>query len=69
MPKYTLQWKDPDFCDAYTGENPRQQVGGTPTDAELAKLRELGAHEYVAVEFDTDTMQTRVVSRTLKRKR
>lgn len=66
MPKHIFQWKDPDFCDAKTGENPRH---GGIDDVEYDKLRELGAHEYVAIEFDTDAMITRVVSRTTKRKR
>ncbi len=51
MPKYILQWKDPDFCEGKTGKFLEQ----LPED-DQDKLRSLGAQEYVAIEFDTDAM-------------
>lgn len=59
MPKYLLQWKDPDFVDAKSGE----PVCDIVHNKEYQKLRELGIGEYLIVEFDTDAMTTSVVSR------
>jgi len=59
MPKYLLQWKDPDFCDAKTGEHPYDVL---PED-EVNKLRELGAREYIVIEFDTDAGIAKAVPR------
>jgi hypothetical protein len=56
VPKYTFQWKDPDYDD---GDPHGQQHGGM-SDEEHKKLRRLGAREYLIVEFDTDAMTATV---------
>lgn len=56
MPKYTFQWKDPDYDDGATNGH----RDGIP-DEERLKLRQLGAGEYLIVEFDTDSMTTTVL--------
>lgn len=51
--KVTIVWKDPDATDGdgkYLYESD-----------EYEKLRQLGAGEYLAVEFDTDAMTARVI--------
>ncbi len=55
MPKYILQWKDPDACDQhghyhYEGKSEEEQE----------KLAQLGCDEYLVVEFDTDAMTATV---------
>lgn len=58
MPKIYLTWKDPDYVDARTGEYP--EVDHAEHED---KLRELGAKEYLTVEFDTDNNTSRVLRR------
>ena len=54
MPKYTIQWKDPDYyCEKF-------EVDGLDEE-EYQKLRQLGFGEYLVAEFDTDTMTATVV--------
>ena len=56
------QWKDPDFSCRIAGtREPRSGDFQDLPDWVQEKLRELGAGEYLVVEFDTDTMTTRVV--------
>lgn len=56
--KYTFQWKDPDYDD---GEiHARRKRGEEISQEEWNKLYQLGAKEYIAVEFDTDTMTATV---------
>jgi hypothetical protein len=57
--KVYLQWKDPDYVDAKTGLYPSDEM----PDEVYQKLRELGAREYLVVEFDLEAMTTRVVRR------
>lgn len=66
MPKFTFQWKDPDFCDVKSGKNPTRLLNDSDeeearTDAMFTLLHNLGIDEYVVVEVDTDAMTTRVV--------
>lgn len=53
MPKFTFQWKDPDYSDPDLALS----------EKEHAKLRKLGAGEYLVVEFDTDNMTAKVKGR------
>lgn len=55
MPKYQVQWKDPDACD----ENGHYIYEGK-SDEEREKLHQLGCDEYLVVEFDTDAMTATV---------
>jgi hypothetical protein len=61
MPKYIIQWKDPDAwskCD--DPEIDDNFLWSAGPDEELEKLSELGANEYLVVEFDTDAMTATV---------
>ncbi len=51
--KVYLQWKDPDFVDATTGEFPPDEL--------YDQLNALGAREYLQVEFDLETGTSRVL--------
>jgi len=55
--KIYLQWKDPDIVDAKTGE----YVWVAFSEETRKILTEMGMREYLVVEFDTDTRQSRVV--------
>jgi len=56
MPKYTVQWKDPDAIDQRG-----HYIWDVGDEKEQEKLRKLGCDEYVRIEFDTDAMTAKVV--------
>lgn len=62
MPKFLLQWKDPDFG---AGEDLYEDImrGDDEASDELhEKLGRLGIEEYLLVEVDTDAMTTKIVA-------
>jgi FAD synthase len=55
MPKYQVQWKDPDAIDQRG-----HYIWDISDEEELEKLRKLGCDECIVVEFDTDVMTATV---------
>jgi hypothetical protein len=66
MSKMYLQWKDPDFCDARSGENPFDELSEEDGDILYSQLKQLGIGEYIIIEVDLDKHITQVVKRIPK---
>lgn len=65
MPKYAIQWKDPDRSNMMLVDGKWIDVDtwcDLPED-EQRKLMELGEEEYLTVTFDTDAMTATVKGR------
>jgi hypothetical protein len=62
MPKYRIQWKDPDrYIERIDGAGDVAEIRDyDELGDDYAKLRQLGHAEYLVVEFDTDAMTATV---------